>query len=513
VPSRICCLRVFIASPGGLTDERRAFRDTIQEFNDADGMARQVIFQAVGWEDTLGGIGRPQSIINEDVRSSDYFVLLLWNRWGTRPEKDASRYTSGTEEEFNVALECHKLRTMRQVVIMFKAVDPEQLSDPGPQLRSVLDFRERIERDKEHLFHTFDTLESFRKLIHRYLASWLRDEEMGTGDVPSPLVPPAPGPGVYLGEFAEDSITRESPLVENAWRLAEEGRLAEAEVEFSRSVVGSSSPAPLVAYGRFLHRLGRLDQARVLLEGAIKIARESKDQAGLALAYGRLGVVFRVRGDLAAAEEMCRKSLEIEERLGRLEGMANQYGSLGSVLRTRGDLAAAEEMYRKSLAISEQLGRLEGMAGQYGNLGIVFHERGDLAAAEEMYRKSLEIEERLGRLEGMARQYGNLGIVSRVRGDLTAAEVMYRKSLEINEKLGRLVDMASDYGDLGVVFQARGDLAAAEEMYRKSLEIAKRLGTTPLVAHVEDLMRTLKHAPRPKKSKREMGCRPTRGST
>jgi hypothetical protein len=34
-----------------------------------------VLFQPVGWEDILGGVGRPQKMINEDVKSSDYFIF------------------------------------------------------------------------------------------------------------------------------------------------------------------------------------------------------------------------------------------------------------------------------------------------------------------------------------------------------------------------------------------------------------------------------------------------------
>ena len=51
-----------------------------------------------------------------------------------------------------------------------------------------------------------------------------------------------------------------------------------------------------------------------------------------------------------------------------LEGMANHYGNLGLVFIDRGDLEGAEAMHRKSLAIEEKLGRLEGMASDYGNL-------------------------------------------------------------------------------------------------------------------------------------------------
>ena len=56
--------RVFIASPGGLEEERHAFRSTVNEFNSSQGFQCRVIFRSVGWEDVLGGEGRPQDLIN-----------------------------------------------------------------------------------------------------------------------------------------------------------------------------------------------------------------------------------------------------------------------------------------------------------------------------------------------------------------------------------------------------------------------------------------------------------------
>ena len=490
----LTCLRVFIASPGGLGDERRAFRDEISEYNDAEAIPRGVVFQAVSWEDTLGAIGRPQSIINEDVRKSDYFVLLLWDRWGSPPDPNSgSGLSSGTEEEHRVALECYKdaEQPMTQLVLMFKgSIDPQQLSDPGPQLTKVLDFKKGIENTKSHLYETFDTTESFRTLLRRHLADWRRDREHCPDGVrvepihPQPITPVERiGGPPDLYSTGQREYPKES-LLANAWSLANQGRLTEAEVEFARAIVGRRRPEALVDYGRFLYRVGRLDQATVLFEGAVQLADEQGDVQALSGAYGNLGKVLHVRGDLDGAEEMYRKSLEIDEKLGRLEGMASAYGNLGIVLQVRGDLDGAEEMHRKCLEINDNMGWLEGMAGAYGNLGNVLQVRGDLDGAEEMYRKSLEIDEKLGRLEDMASAYGNLGVVLSVRGDLDGAEEMHRKSLEINEKLGWLEGMANAYGNLGIELQVRGDLDGAEEMYLKSLEINEKLGRLEGMASV-----------------------------
>ena len=93
---------------------------------------------------------------------------------------------------------------------------------------------------------------------------------------------------------------------------------------------------------------------------------------------------------------MYRKSLEIEEALGRREGLARGYGNLGNLYQTQGDLDRAEEMFEKGLEIDEALGRKEGMASKYGNLGSLYKERGELDRAEEMYRKGLELFREIG---------------------------------------------------------------------------------------------------------------------
>ena len=60
-------IQVFIATPGGLDDERAGFRKTMTEFNEDEGFERGVTFIPVGWELARPGVGRPQEKINEDV--------------------------------------------------------------------------------------------------------------------------------------------------------------------------------------------------------------------------------------------------------------------------------------------------------------------------------------------------------------------------------------------------------------------------------------------------------------
>ena len=179
--------KVFIASPGGLQKERQAFRDTIREYNEEiDKQRRDVTFMPVGWEETLGGYGRPQSLINEDIIACDYFILLLWDRWGSPPDTPGQgQYSSACEEEFALALECLEdpAKPMREVLIFFKAVAPAQLADPGPQLKQVLDFKRQWEREKTHFFTTFDEMAVFQKQQRRHLAKWVYAHETGRDEM------------------------------------------------------------------------------------------------------------------------------------------------------------------------------------------------------------------------------------------------------------------------------------------------------------------------------------------
>ncbi|MEE9212725.1 MAG: tetratricopeptide repeat protein, partial [Phycisphaeraceae bacterium] len=59
---------------------------------------------------------------------------------------------------------------------------------------------------------------------------------------------------------------------------------------------------------------------------------------------------------LDEAEKMHRKSLEIDEKRGRLEGMANAYSNLGVIYQTRGDPAGARELWVKARDLFAQIG-------------------------------------------------------------------------------------------------------------------------------------------------------------
>jgi hypothetical protein len=173
MPSAVTVYRVFVASPGGLESERETFRRLLNDYNESDALEDGALFIPIGWELARAGMGRPQELINRDLRRCDYCVLILCDRWGS-PSDVTGRYSSGTEEEYYVARESIAAGAMRELVVLFRAVDPGKLSDPGPQLQRVLAFRRELESKKELLFSTYDELPAFETYLRKQLGAWLR---------------------------------------------------------------------------------------------------------------------------------------------------------------------------------------------------------------------------------------------------------------------------------------------------------------------------------------------------
>jgi len=387
-------VRVFIASPGDLGEERRLFRDIVDEVNrsKANGMGTQL--EPLGWEDTLPGSRRPQERINEDIKKCDLMIMLLWKRWGT----ETGEYSSGFEEEYELAKRLREEGCTPEIMLYFRKVSDDMLADPGEHLRQVLKFKEKIESERKFLYKSYEDENQWEKIFREHLSKWLDKlplEDNRTED----RIEDQGGLRGYDDEIQRLKIERDTERQKNrtlaltlgieALEKADSGQITKAEEYFATSIVNYPNPFIINSYGVFLQRIGMLENAEERFLQVVEIGKETGDDSLVAIAYGNLGIVYQTRGYLDKAEEMHKKSLAISEELGRKEGMARQYGNLGNVYETRGALDRAEDMYRKALAINKELGLKEGMASQYGNLGSVYLLRGDLDRAEEMYRKSL----------------------------------------------------------------------------------------------------------------------------
>ncbi|KIZ45663.1 MULTISPECIES: DUF4062 domain-containing protein [Rhodopseudomonas] len=166
-------IRVFLASPGDLQDERRAAKAVVDEFNKlwADSLGYHV--ELIGWEDTISQYGRPQATINQDLERCELVIGMIWKRWGTPPSKSGP-FTSGFEEEFETSLTSRRSAGRPELALFFKEVDKELLRDPGEELKKVVAFREKVIAEKEILFVPFKDLSEFEGKVRASITSYVQ---------------------------------------------------------------------------------------------------------------------------------------------------------------------------------------------------------------------------------------------------------------------------------------------------------------------------------------------------
>jgi tetratricopeptide (TPR) repeat protein len=469
--SNLKAIRVFIASPGGLAEERRQFRQTLTEFNEDDGYERGIAFIPVGWETTVEGAGRAQSIINDEIRRCDYIVLVLCDRWGTPPGIGA--FSSGTEEEYAVARECllSAQFPMRDILVLFKGVPDHQMSDPGEELRRVLAFRSRIERSHEVFHRPFDALSEFERIIRRHLQEWAREHEHGES-IKTPRQVPEP-PQTGLATVRPDPAKRTDEVIRDAQSLRREGRVVDAEALLATAVVERSDIEALDAYARLLRKTGRVARSTATSQRQLQLAQDRDDSDAVIDAYINLGLSKRKLGDLAGSILAWREGINFAERSRptRDHQLGYLYDNLGLTLRRAGRLDESRRSHEHAIALRETTDDREGLAHSCNNLGILLLELDHPDQAEAFHRKAQTLFEDLDDLQGAGSAVGNLGMALQAVGKFDEAETAFEQALALNRKTESQRGLAITEAQLARLMLATGRLGEAESHASRCLEL------------------------------------------
>ena len=153
-------IRLFLASPSDVGDERRVVRRIVVELNlplEAHGWRVDLL----GWEDRGPAGGRAQADINVDVERCDLFLGLLWRFWGT-PTGDSS---SGFAEEWGLALQRFERSGHPSLWLYFK--DPGDDAIEDAQLTKVRAFRSEVEAAESAFYKPFADLAEFERLVRQ----------------------------------------------------------------------------------------------------------------------------------------------------------------------------------------------------------------------------------------------------------------------------------------------------------------------------------------------------------
>lgn len=469
-------LSVFVASPGGLEAERKKFFEVISRFNADEALEAGFTFVPQGHELAYAGAGRAQALINEQVRRADYCLVVFWDKWGMPPD-EAGPFTSGTEEEFSVAIEAleNPSLAMLDVVVLFKGVSDRQMSDPGSQLQKVLDFKKRLEAERRVLYRTFDTLDEFTDELRRLLAKWLRDWGTGTAQK-APLPPPRTPP----------ALDKSASLLDQAKQAAKAGQITVAHELYTRATTGAYDRESWTEYVRFLRRAGRFGLLQRVGDKMIEKARDLNDHQGAAEGLSNIGIAKRAQGQRVAAIQYFDRALyEVDRWEATYHDPTDTQSMRAFILdnkgltwrRMRGHLGDAIAAIEEAITLHAGVGDVRGQGHALRNIGVVQAQVGQLDHSLESLRKARDLFEDAGDERAVAMTLSSLGETYELMGKLRLATESFELALEKNVTLGNSQGKSMNLSQLSRVMTATNDLPTALDYAEGCLALGEESGS------------------------------------
>ena len=162
MPTMYESLRIFIASPGDVSNERDLAKKTIEGVRETCRETLGLDLHAVTWEDLKPEMTNLpeqtiQEILNAQIPRCHVFVLILWKRHGS---KEIGQQKTNTEREVEIALKVLEKEKKLMFLPYFRNLTPD--GDKGPQREGVERFRRELE-EKGILYSTYSAPEDFKE--------------------------------------------------------------------------------------------------------------------------------------------------------------------------------------------------------------------------------------------------------------------------------------------------------------------------------------------------------------
>lgn len=333
-------LRIFLATPGDLVDERAAVRSCVDENNLRHGRDGGVTYEIIEWDQTRGTARRAQEAINELIAESHFMIAMFKRAWGSTPGSPWG-YTSGTEEElFTGLLELGQAeQPMRDVWVGFV-----RDSDPDARITSL---RQQIIDQHAIMFEEVTDLRDLKTRVAGRLRTW---EERATKKIPR-LVDLVPSSGKEVLRAANLRLRGEQ-LIQLGQANAGRASLRES------SILGG--PVEYLAYARALRHAHDLDGAYAETQRAIDyFATDGNLFSDLAAdAFSAQARVLRAQGREGDAIGRLEHALTllVGDDVFACGIRCRIHDDLGLAYRTLKDDAAARRNFEAALMIRREHG-------------------------------------------------------------------------------------------------------------------------------------------------------------
>ena len=253
----------------------------------------------------------------------------------------------------------------------------------------------------------------------------------------------------------------------------------------------------MVALGKVLEVRAKYDQAKQILEAALKLQPQNADAtSATAENLTELANVTFYQGQYDLSEKLNKQALEIDQRLlgDDNPAAAQELNNLGAIEMNRGNYPNSEAYYRRALAITEAwygTDHPETAANMTALAQPLTFDKQE-AEAQSLLERALEIQKRVnGPVNAtVATTQNQLGILAFQGKQLDAAQSYFTQARDTWKQLfgDQYPSVAVAYSNLGSVCLEKKDLPCAEKMYRdavKRLDASSANSLNDAVAHLK----------------------------
>lgn len=229
-----------------------------------------------------------------------------------------------------------------------------------------------------------------------------------------------------------------------------------------------------------LAQSGDYRSAQSKLRELLEIYRKTGDRLAEAQTLNNLAAVYWGQNQLAEAEGLFRRSLEIQSEITEnKQGLARTFNDLGAVLLDQGKLGEAEPYLQNALEIQESLssGDSPEVVPILNNLASAYVAKSDLAGAKNLYERALYLQRRAFGQDDLqvASTFNNLGAIAVMQGRQDEAAKLYEEAISIVEKEApESAPHAELLSNLGCIYTAGSQPEKAEPLFQRALHIWDR---------------------------------------
>lgn len=313
-----------------------------------------------------------------------------------------------------------------------------------------------------------------RRRYHRLAAQWLE------------LRPEGRGPAAQ--EEAARHLERSGELREAAGRYRRAAEAARAAFHNERAIrlydralacVGDTDHAARIHLwhdlGSVYDMIGDFEAALGAFERMLRLSWVGASKAKAAVAFNKMGRVWRRKGDLKLSLEYLERGAELFRAAGDARGIAGSLDDIGKALHLLGRSDEAFAKITEALQRRGQGGDKRSIASSLSNLGNVQQDRGQYDAAATCHREALELRRAAGDRWGAVVSQINLSVLAYELGDHAEARAGWLAALAGAEEIGALPYSAIVLTHLGELALEENKLEEARSRLEDALEIIEDL--------------------------------------